>query len=415
MADVNDNILDLKEFTSDTRLKLVSDELGSDANHIYSFDCPVIDIPYGGGIYSGKIYEIWGWESQGKSTLALEITKAFAAYWNKQGFKKYSVLWLETESAMDKIRAKYMGCPVDNFLISEVETLEDGEEVIMATLDKATKTGTKFIIIWDTIAAAPTRTEMAAATDPKKKWAAGMMEKPKVIRKVLRNITGMLGKTDSTLVLVNQAMGGGDDAFGIPASPGPAIKFHASVRTYVQARAQIKEILADGTEKTEGIISELLQYKNKLILPKQKSLVSIKGETGFDKLDTTLRYLAANKLIGLAASWKTLSFPKGYAVKDEKTGKPVVQELAEVKFQNNIKVKEAMETLYPCLKDWMDYLVYRHYTNYSPLVKVKIIAKVWDYEMKFFGEKVTTLKEDEIELAKMIHKEINIIDEDKEE
>lgn len=392
---------DIKEFTSDTRIKSVTEVLGSDAAHVYPFNCPPIDIPFGGGIYSGKIYEVWGWESQGKSTLALEMTKAFANYWESRNIKKYAVLWLETESAFDKVRAKYMGVPVDNFLNAEVETLEDGESIIMATLDKAIKTGTKFLIVWDTIAAAPTKNELAAATNPKMQWAGGMMEKPKVVRKILRNITTLLGKTDATLILVNQAIGGGDDASGIPSSPSPAIKFHASVRTYVHARSQIKEMQKDGTEKTMGILSDLLHYKNKLILPKQRSLVSLMGETGYDKLDTTLRYLSANKLIGLAGSWKTIDYPASYF----KDGK--MAEMTSVKFQNNKKVQETIDTLHPHLKEWIDYLAYKNFTEFSPLVKVKIIMKVWGYEMKFYGERVTKLTDQEVGLAELLHKELN--------
>lgn len=344
--------------------------------------------------------------SQGKSTLALEMTKAFSNYWESKKVNKYAILWLETESAFDKVRAKYMGCSVDHFLNCEVETLEDGESIIMATLEKAVSTGTKFMIVWDTIAAAPTRNELAAATDPKKQWAGGQMEKPRVIRKVLRNITTMLGKTDSTLILVNQAIGGQEDAYGIPGSPGPAIKFHASVRTYVHARTQIKEIQKDGTERTMGIISDLLHYKNKLILPKQRSLVSLLGETGYDKLDTTLRYLATNKLIELGGSWKTINYPSGY-FKDGKAA-----DMTSVKFQNNKKVQETIETEHPQLKEWMDYLVYKHFTNFSPLIKVKIIMKVWGYEIKFFGSKVTTLTDKEIELATMLHKDLNVEEKD---
>lgn len=404
-----EEFFDIKDFTSDPRMNAVTDVLGSDAAHVYSFDCPPIDIPFGGGIYSGKVYEVWGWESQGKSTLALEMTKAFTNHWKKLGFKKFGVLYLETESAFDKVRAKYMDVCVENFIISEVETLEDGESVIMATLEKAVKTGTIFMIIWDTIAAAPTRNELAAATDPKKQWAGGQMEKPRVVRKLLRNITTLLGKTNSTLVLVNQAIGGGEDASGIPSAPSPAIRFHASVRTYVQGTTQIKEIRPDGSEKTMGILSSLLHYKNKLILPKQKSIVSLMGETGYDKLDTVLRYLNTYKLVNLAGSWKTVEYPNGFAEKDD-TGKLIAKELTSLKYQSNNKIKETID-VQPHLKDWLDYLVYRHFTEFSPLIKVKIITKVWDYEMKFFGTKVTILTDKEVDLAKMLHKELNVGDE----
>jgi len=140
-------------------VKLATDELSSQSDHVYKFDCPPIDIPLGGGIYSGKIYEIFGWESNGKSTFALECTKAFAKYWRSRGFNDYGVLWVESENALDRPRAQYMGCEMDAFLTQEADTVEDCEKIVLSTLEKAQKSKMKLFIVWDTLAAAPTANE----------------------------------------------------------------------------------------------------------------------------------------------------------------------------------------------------------------------------------------------------------------
>src|SRR5579863_8445625 len=107
-----------KEFNGIEGIKSISDDLGSDVNYMYEFGCPVIDIPFGGGIAPGKVYELYGWQSAGKSTLSLEICKAFENYWiqynamHKKKPKKFVVLWMEAESALDKVRCEFMGCKV---------------------------------------------------------------------------------------------------------------------------------------------------------------------------------------------------------------------------------------------------------------------------------------------------------------
>jgi len=101
-----------------------------------------------------------GWESMGKSTLSLAKAQAFARHWLRKKEDKWAVLWIETESALDKARAHYMNVPINRFLISECETVEDGFELIEATLKKCEARKAHLLIVWDTIAAAPTRNEI---------------------------------------------------------------------------------------------------------------------------------------------------------------------------------------------------------------------------------------------------------------
>lgn len=402
----------LKQYSDGNTVKLFSDNLISDANFLYSFDCVPLDLLFGGGIASGKIIEIFGPNSHGKSTLALEITKAFAAHWKAKKVNNFGILWAEAESALDKTRALYMGCPVDNFLVCEADTLESFKTTVLATLEKSIQNKMPLIIVLDTIAALQTENEAHPPIDKKtgkpNLYAGGMQEKPRVIWAMLRDLTPKLAKSNSTLILVNQIYGGSQ--YESPESPGGGgIKFYSSVRVGVNREKYITVTNKDGTEKTIGILSNLRTIKNKLTLPNQLVTVTIMGETGFDKLATTVNFLTAGKYI-VNGSWKTLSFPvkNGYVDKSKKDEKSqpvtVPPEMEELKFQNINDLRAIIEMKHPQIKDWLDYLCYKHATTFSPLLKVKIIDKAWKYEEQFYGKRLTELTDKEREAAAVLHK-----------
>jgi recombination protein RecA len=396
-----------------TGIKLFNDDLISDANYVYPFDCAPLDILLGGGIYSGKIIEIYGPNSHGKSTLALEITKAFANYWNAQNNDKYGVLWVEAESALDKMRAAYMECPVDKFLVCEPPHLESCQQMVESTLDKAVKNKMPLIAVIDTIAALQTEAEAQPMIDPKtgkpNLFGNGMMEKPRKVWKMLRDLTPKLAAADTTLILVNQVYGG--STYEKPESPGGGgIKFHSSVRISVNRTAVETVTLPNGTVKTTGIRTNLNTVKNKLTLPNMNLEIVIDGELGINKFETTLNYLVLGKHIRVAGGWKFINIPvkNGYVDKEKKNEKgefiihPPVME--EVSYQNSNQLKSVMEVKYPQIKRYMDFLCYQFASTYSPLLKVKIIDKLWGYELEFFGRKVTELTEKEKSAALLLHK-----------
>jgi len=397
-------------------VKTVEDDLFSDVARIIPFGIPTLDIVLGGGLYTGKIYEVMGWESSGKSTMALEATKAFSKYWISQGDNNYLILWIETESAMDKVRALFMGCDLTNFLFREAETVEVGFEIMDYYLRKCQENGFHLLIVWDTIAAAPTESEIAEPVKKKAKegeedkgtaqqYQGGLAEKARIIRYNLRKLTQPLAQTDSIMFIVNQLyhvpqqkkwQGGETER-----SPGgEGFHFHASVRMKTTKKEDLNKVAPDGQTYSEGILTEVFTHKNKLTLPKQKAIIILKGETGFDKFETLVRYLRTAKLIDMAASWATIKYP--ILAENTKTGK-ITTEIQEIKFQNAKQLQDiAKET--PGLEDYMDYLVYRSYSYISPLIKVKIIKKLWEYEERFLGKRETELTEKEKEVALILHK-----------
>jgi len=409
---VKSEIKALAKHLKDQGVTTADSGLHSKAKFAYQFGCAPLDIPYGLGIHSGKIYEIFGWESHGKSTLALEITKAFARFWDDQKETNYGILWVETESAFDLSRASYLGAPTDSFLWREAETIEEGEEIILATLEKATATGMRLLIVWDTIAAASTKNEKSSGPGT---FTGGVGEKPRLIRSFLRKATSFLGKTDSTLVLVNQVITGPNSNPYQPESPGGGgIKFHCSVRTFVKKVGEIERILPNGTKDGSGglesIIVELCHLKNKLILPKQRMQIVINTERGIDLLETLLKFTQDKKLTEIAGSWKRCTLPEKLWHPEDKGD----VKMATMSWQNPAGFREILELKCPHMIEWLNYKVYEFYSQSSPLLKLRIINKVWEYEEKFFGKRLAVLTEEEERVAKESYSQINLDNPDEE-
>lgn len=373
------------------KVKLATDELGSDVLDIVPFNISPLDIVLGGGLALGKIYEVFGWESSGKSTFGLESAKAFSNYWKSKDNDKYAVLWIETESALDKLRAAWMGCDLSRFLISEAETVEEGFQIIERTLDNCVDKGFHLLAIWDTIAAAPTKNEKKDDEEDSQ-WSGGLGEKARMIRYYLKRLSTPLGQSKSTAIFINQLYkvikstpwGPKEESPG-----GGGLKFHSSVRIDMTHKENLTRIMPSGETITEGIITELFTVKNKLTLPKQKCPIVLWGERGFDRLETIFRFLKRNKITTQSASWTSLNF-------NEET----------VKFQNMDQLKEILVAK-PDLEGYLDFLVYQCFSTVSPLIKLKIIQQLWAYEIKFLGEKKTILTEKEMEIANLMYQDLN--------
>ena len=399
-----ESLFDKKE----VRVKRPEDILNENSRHLIPFGIPPLDIILGGGgLPSGKICEVSGWEGSGKTTFAIETAKAFSNYWNIVDKGNYAVLWIESESNFDAVRAKWMGLDTSNVRVFSADSVEEGFDQIEQTLTRCLDKGIHLLIVWDTIAAAPTENEKGEEEEKDKEkgqYSGGIMEKPRIIRQNLRKIVNPLGDSGSILLLVNQL-------YQVPArgkvSGGPSeetpggkgIKFHAAIRLQMVRREDLVRILPSGEPFSEGIITEAYTLKNKIILQHQRCPIALYGERGFDKTGTMIRFLKKSKMISTSGSWSIIDF----------LGK-------EVKFQNAAQLKELTDSSsgeYEKLGDYMDYLVYRSFSTYSPLIKVKIIKKLWGYENMFFGEKKTEMIDRELEVAAILYNDLQR-EEDKE-
>lgn len=418
----------LLDMAAEEGLRVVTDDLASSYKYVYPMGCPPIDIPLGGGVVGGRIIEVIGEESHGKTTVALQMTMAFASFWKALKDDNYVVLWIESESTLDLARAQFMGCPVNKILIYETDIFEHGRDKIKSMLLRCKKKGLKLFIVWDTIAATSTLNEKEVADlieeedqeegKKKKTNTGGLVEKPRLIRQMFRDITVDLGQTNSTFIVVNQMTTQiGKYMAPLDSSGGKGLRHHASIRMRIARVDDGKEeILPNGKRIVKSIICEIRYLKNKLTgFTHIPTVIYINKDTGIDFTETRMFFLKENKIIPAAAGgWTTVKIPLGYADKTKlKDGKPFLPGFTDIKWNNTAAYEKLVSEKYPHLTDWYDYQIYLSYGAMSSLIKAKIIDKIWAYEDKFFGEMRTTLTPKEREVADIMFKEL-IAKQDKE-
>jgi len=356
-------------------------ELASSSNIIYETKIYPIDALLSGGIHSGKIYELFGEESSGKSTLALHFAKAYLDYWKDDAV----VLWIESESAFDVQRALAFGIDLNRVLIQEVDTVEDGFKLIENILKKAQEKNKKVFIVWDTIAACSTEKEKKEGT-----FGGGISEKARLVRSLLRRITLPLGKSDSVMLFVNQVYDKvGSYVQEVESPGGRGIKFHASVRILIEKKAKIVKNV-NGVETPIGIKSKLTLVKNKLGLPGLSTMITIYGEKGIDKWSTLAEFLKQTPYIKKSGSWFSLELPDGKIIK----------------FQNEKQLKSKVEENQE-LEEFLKYLVYKHFAEISMFMKIKFYDYLIEIENKWYGKPVTVLNEEEQKLYDALKEAIN--------
>jgi hypothetical protein len=183
----------------------------------------------------------------------------------------------------------------------------------------------------------------------------------------------------------------------------------------MKKKGRVETVLPNGTVHESAIITQIIGVKNKLGCPRQQCEITINNEKGVDKIDTVVRALVlySNSLgdkapIKIAGSWKTYTFPKFIA--KAPTDEP---EMETIKGQNMSVIYDAMVSNLLAY-DWANYQIYLMYINQpnSVLLKVRNIEKIWNYERKFYGKKVTVLTEHERDLAKLAYNS-DVLKEDK--
>lgn len=186
-----------------------------------------LDIALGiGGVPRGRIIEIYGPESSGKSTLALHIS---ASAQKKGGI----VAYVDAEHALDPNYAKKIGVQVDDLLISQPDTGEQALEIV----ETLVSSGAVDLVVIDSVAALTPRAEIEGEMG-----ASHMGLQARLMSQALRKITAITAKSNTTVIFINQIRMQIGVMFGNPETTtgGKALKFYSSVRIEVRRRAQIK-------------------------------------------------------------------------------------------------------------------------------------------------------------------------------
>ena len=294
-----------------------SDETPTDVTDFISTGSSMLDLAISnrpnGGIAIGRITEINGLESSGKSLVGAHLLSSTQ---KKGGVAVY----IDTETAVSREFLEVIGVDIDNMLYVHLETVEEIFEAIEKIVTKVREEdNTRLVtILVDSLAGASTKVEMEADFE-KDGWATS---KAIIISKAMRKITQMIGRRKVALVFTNQLRQKLGVMFGDPwtTSGGKALPFHASTRIRLKNKGQIK----DTKKNTIGMNIQAQVIKNRLGPPLRHCEFPLYFESGIDDDGSWLTILKEHKLVKVAGAWYTLP------IIDMKTGEVV----DEKKFQS---------------------------------------------------------------------------------
>ncbi len=247
--------------------------------------CLALDIALGiGGIPRGRVIEIYGPESSGKTTLALHM---IAEAQKASGLAAF----IDAEHALDPVYAEKLGVNLDDLYVSQ----PDNGEQALDIAEQLVKSSTIDIIVIDSVAALSPRAEVEGEMGD-----AHMGAQARLMSQALRKLTGLINKSKTSVVFINQLRAKMGVSYGSPevTSGGRALKFYASVRLDVRRIESLKQ----GTEFI-GNRTRIKVVKNKLASPfKQAECDIIFGE-GISSIGCVVNLAVENGLIDKAGSW----------------------------------------------------------------------------------------------------------------
>src|SRR5437879_2207297 len=246
-----------------------------------------------GGVPRGRICEIFGPESSGKTTIALQIvTEA-----QKKGG---TAAVIDVEHALDPAYARKLGVDVDNLLVSQPDYGEQALEITNALITS----GSIDVLVVDSVAALVPKAELDGEMGD-----SHMGLQARLMSQALRKLTGIVSKSNTCLIFINQIREKIGVMFGNPETTtgGRALKFYASVRTVIRRIAAIKE-----GEAVIGNRTKIKIVKNKMAPPFREAEFDIIYGEGISKEGDLIDLGAAQNLIEKSGAW--------YSYKSERIG-----------------------------------------------------------------------------------------------
>ncbi len=259
----------------------------SDKFEAYSTGSVGLDIALGiGGVPKGRIVEIYGPESSGKTTLALHI----AAQVQKKGG---TVVFVDAEHALDVAYAKRLGVETSKLLVSQPDCGEQALEICETLIHS----GSVDLVIVDSVAALVPRAEIDGEMEDQQ---PGMQAR--LMSKALRKLTAISSKSNTTIIFINQIRMKIGVMFGSPetTSGGNALKFYASVRMDVRRVGSIKE---DANSEVTGNRVRVKVVKNKVAPPFREAEFDVIFNEGISRVGEIIDIGVDKGVVDKAGAW----------------------------------------------------------------------------------------------------------------
>jgi len=287
-----------------------------------------LDIALGiGGLPKGRVVEIYGPESSGKTTLAIH---AIAESQKKGGIAAF----IDAEHAFDRFYAQKLGVDIENLLISQPDNGEQALEIA----DNLIRSGAIDIIVIDSVAALVPKAEIEGEMGDSK-----MGLQARLMSQALRKLTGMISKTGCCCIFINQLREKIGVMFGNPETTtgGNALKFYASVRLDVRRMSQIKD-----TDEVSGNRVKVKIVKNKVAPPFRIAEFDIMFGEGISKAGEIIDLGVEYNIIKKSGSWFSYGDTRlgqgRDAVKNLILDNPEMMEELEAKIKDAVNGTEAV-------------------------------------------------------------------------